>query len=364
MTQPRHTGDSGRAAHPLRDRLHARAYEKHLLLRVLFEITKRCNLRCYHCYVAGPTDELGTERILTLLDEFAAEGCMNVTLTGGEVGLRNDFLTIARGVKQRRMTLSVLTNGTLFDKEQLDELASLKPHAVNVSIYGGTAAGHEKVTGVPGSFARSLATVKYLNERGARCNIHTVLMRGNFDDFPKIAALAKDMGCDYRFDPTVAPRADGDGSVLAHRVSGEQLRDFYLHTLLRDRTREGRLVDLVGEVPSRPAANCSAGITLAYVESTGDVYSCMGFPPALGNVADAPFAEVWHGPEAAAHRRAMSGPLPVCSRCDLLGYCTVRCPRLAVAEDGDVSGPSRRACELAGVVKELRTVLREQKQVC
>ena len=185
MTQPGHTGVSGRAAHPLRDRLHARAYEKNLLLRVLFEITKRCNLRCYHCYVAGPTDELGTERILMLLDEFAAEGCMNVTLTGGEVGLRNDFLTIARGVKQRRMTLSVLTNGTAFSEEQLDELAAIKPHACQREHLRRHGAGHEKVTGVPGSFARSLATVKYLNERGVRCDIHTVLMRDNFDDFPK-----------------------------------------------------------------------------------------------------------------------------------------------------------------------------------
>jgi radical SAM protein with 4Fe4S-binding SPASM domain len=79
----------------------------------------------------------------------------------------------------------------------------------------------------------------------------------------------------------------------------------------------------------------------------------------FGNVAAKPFSDVWQGPAAAAHRRAMRGPLPVCSRCDLLDYCTVRCPRLAVVEDGDVCGPSRRACELAGMVKEMRTVLHQ-----
>ena len=210
---------------------------------VLLEITKRCNLRCYHCYVAGPTgDELGTERILALLDEFAGEGCISVTLTGGEVGLRDDFLTIARGVKQHRMTLNVLTNGTAFRDEDLDELAALKPASVSVSIYGSTPAGHEKVTGVAGSFARSLATVRRLRERGVRCNIRSVLMRENFDDFTNIASLAGDMGCDYRFDPTVAPRADGDGDVLEHRVSGKELRDFYLHTLF-EQSIQGRLVD-------------------------------------------------------------------------------------------------------------------------
>lgn len=359
MIQPRHTGDSGRAAHPVRDGLRARASKNNLLLRVLFEITKRCNLRCYHCYVAGPGDELGTERVLTLLDEFAAEGCMNVTLTGGEVGLREDFVSIARGVKQRRMTLSVLTNGTAFSEEQLAGLVAAKPHAVSVSIYGSTAEGHEKVTGVPGSFARSLATVRYLQERGVRCDIHSVLMQGTFDEFPNIIAMADDIGCRYRFDPNVAPRANGDIGVLEHRVSIAQLRDFYMYHFLQDKTREGRLASEPGEVPSRAAGNCGAGITAAYVESNGDVYPCMGLPPSVGNVACTPFAEVWRGPAAAAHRRAMREPLPVCSHCDLLDYCTVRCPRLAVVEDGDISGPSRRACELASLVKDMRRALHQ-----
>ena len=60
----------------------------------------------------------------------------------------------------------------------------------------------------------------------------------------------------------------------------------------------------------------------------------------------------------------MRRPLPVCSQCELVNYCTVRCPRLAVVEDGDVSGPSRRACDVAGMVKELHAVLHKQKQVC
>jgi len=85
----------------------------------------------------------------------------------------------------------------------------------------------------------------------------------------------------------------------------------------------------------------------------------MGLPPSVGNVACTPFAEVWRGPAAAAHRRAMREPLPVCSHCDLLDYCTVRCPRLAVVEDGDISGPSRRACELASLVKDMRRALHQ-----
>jgi radical SAM protein with 4Fe4S-binding SPASM domain len=348
----------------LRDKLHARAYEKNLLLRVLFEITNRCNLRCYHCYVTGSADELGTERVLTLLDEFAAEGCMYLTLTGGEVGVRDDFLTIARGVKERRMTLGVLTNGTTFSREQLDELVALKPGRVSVSIYGGTAKAHEKVTGVPGSFARSLATVRYLREHGVACEVHSVLMRGNFDEFANIADLASSMDCVYRFDPTVAPRADGDASVLEHRVSSAQLREFYMHMFLREKTLEGRLVDSVGEVPSRTPGNCGAGVVSAYVAANGDVYPCMGFAPAFGNVAAKPFTDVWRGSAAATHRRAMGSPLVVCNRCDLVDYCTVRCPRLAVAEDGDICGPSRRACELAAMVKEMRNVLHQQKQVC
>ncbi len=107
---------AGREGRSVRDALRARARAHAVPLTAFLELTKRCNLSCYHCYVAGDRAEMGTERWLELIDELEAEGSLHISLTGGELGLRRDWLAIAQRVKQRHMTLTVLTNGTLFSR--------------------------------------------------------------------------------------------------------------------------------------------------------------------------------------------------------------------------------------------------------
>jgi len=295
---------------------------------------------------------------MTLLDEAAALGCMAVTLTGGEVALRDDWLDIASAVRERRMIFSVFTNGTLLSDADCRRLASLKPKAVGMSLYASNAEIHDQITGVSGSFTRTVSTARQLRKYGVTCEIKNVLMRENIAYVEQTEQLASELGCIYQFDATVAPRADGDTSVLLHRVTGEALRGFFMGLLDRRRTDllSRKACDAIGQIAPAPRAmsNCTAGFTSVHIDAYGDVYPCTGFLPAWGNVNAAPLAEIWHGEAATRHRFIMQSPLrPECSACDLRPYCTVRCPRLALVEDGDISGPSSRACEVANIVREM-----------
>ena len=362
VTQPAPTAvqhvEQGRTPRPTRDGLYALAAARAIPLKAVIEVTKRCNLRCYHCYVedAGrqhSSPELTTARLVELLRELAAEGCLMVTLTGGEVALRDDFLELAAAVKSQRMQLSVLTNGTAFTRSDLEALAALRPARVAVSVYGVTPKAHERVTGVPGSFDRAMGTVQALRSLDVRCSLHGALLKESCEEFAKVAGLAEELGCDWRFDPTVVPTESGGGHVVEHRVSVEQLQEFFFHPKTAGRTKEYAASH--DDAPtSRRAANCGAGSASVFISSEGGVYACMGFPPPFGDVARRPFTTVWRGAEAQAHRQRMREPLATCDACELLRYCTVRCPRLAAVEDGDLSGPSARACELAGMVRDWR----------
>jgi hypothetical protein len=53
----------------------------------------------------------------------------------------------------------------------------------------------------------------------------------------------------------------------------------------------------------------------------------------------------------------MGEPLEECLHCDLKNLCIVRCPRLALAENGSLSAKSSRACELAAINSDLRRSL-------
>jgi len=350
------TENSGREA-SLLGRLRALSYDRNVLMRLQLEVTKRCNLRCQHCYVTEQPDGLTSDRIMALFDEAAEEGCLTVTLTGGEIALRSDWLELARGVRERRMMLNVFTNGTLLSEGDCLDLAALKPMFMGLSLYGPRAEIHDRVTGVRGSFERTVSAIRRLRALGVTCEIKNVLMHENMACIEETGGLARGLECSYQFDPTVAPRADGDCSVLAHRVGGEALREFYMSMVSRKDmdmlSRKACDVMAQSDPAKGTATNCSAGFSSIHVEADGNVYPCMGFLPSWGNVNEKSLGELWHGPMARQHRATMQRPLLECSDCDLLAYCTARCPRVALVEDGDVSGPSRRACEVAGLVKEM-----------
>jgi radical SAM protein with 4Fe4S-binding SPASM domain len=318
------------------------------------EVTSRCNLRCVHCYISDHhRPETPLPRLLELVREVAAEGCMSVSLTGGEVALRDGWLELAAEVKRLRMLLTILTNGTAFGPGELDQLISLRPSSVAVSIYGPNAEVHDQVTGGPGSFDRAVETLKRLRAAGIKCRVGCVLMPQTIDYFREIAALATGLGCQFMFDPTVTPCDDGSTDVLGLRVSAGRLVDFFVDDAIKGRSMEGRIADAKDPPAPRTVKNCDAGITMAFVDSRGDLFPCAGFPPALGNINGASFHAIWNGHVADEFREAMTRPLHGCSECDRQSFCFTRCPRLALLEDGDLSGPSTRACEMAQVTVEM-----------
>ena len=183
-----------------------------------------------------------------------------------------------------------------------------------------------------------------------------VLMNRNVDEYRGVLELPHELGCDFMAEPTVRPRGDGrDDVVDEHRVPAHRLADFYADEEVEAGCLEGTIVRSA-EAPGRASVhNCTAGLTYAYVRSNGDVLACVGLGDPFGNILRAPFREVWRGSAAERHRRRMRAPLRECPECAVSPYCTQRCPRLALVENGDLSGPSERACGIARLLYDLHT---------
>jgi radical SAM protein with 4Fe4S-binding SPASM domain len=347
--------EQGRAAPSVKRRLHALAAHHAIPLSAVIETTRKCNLGCRHCYVAGAeAPELRTSRLLRLVDELSAAGCIAVALTGGELGLHPRWRSIAARVRRRNMMLTIMTNGTVWDADDCQFVADLKPSRVCVSVYAAGARLHDEITGRAGSYAASMDTVAELRRLGVRTRIGSVMMKDNLHEVVPLRHLADDLGCEFLFDPTVQPCDDGSDDVVKGRVDADALQAFYRDEVIARRSKEGRVAFSKTSPPRRVPGNCGAGITGVFVTASGDVQACMGFVPPFGNLVEASFLSVWNGAAAQRHRAAMRRPLLECGVCDLKDYCTTRCPRLALVEDGDLSGRSQRACELAALVRNLR----------
>jgi radical SAM protein with 4Fe4S-binding SPASM domain len=302
-------------------------------INAVLELTYRCNMSCFHCYVV-PEDrpEMSTDEVVEVLEQLARAGSLFVTFTGGEILLREDLEEILTAARRLRFAVRLFTNGTLIDEEAADLIASIHPFDVGVSIYGADAEAHEFVTGAPGSFERSVEGLRLLHARGVATRLKCVLMRHNANDIERIAALAGSVGATPQYDPQLTPRNDGHASALAERVDED--------TLARILFEEPRAGDARAEY-----APCAAGRETLCISPSGVLRPCVQMPYPLGDIRAMSLRDAWNSEEAARVRAIRLTSLEGCGSCADAGWCDP-CLGLNLIETGSLTAPSASVCRV------------------
>lgn len=333
-------------ATPVFTRMVARSLEKNLPLNVHFDLTYRCNERCVHCYLDHEDyGELTTGEVLHALEEMAEAGTLFLTFSGGEIFLRKDFFTLLEAARRLHFDLNLKTNGLLVTAERAARLKELGVAKIQISVYSAEPRIHDAITKVSGSHARSLEAVRFLKACGLSVKIACPLMKQNAGGYAAVLQLAEELGVPCVLDMTITPKMDGDRSLLALRNQESELLPILQNAKLNPlpETSPGP-VEQGGCYDNIP---CSAGHNSCYISPYGDVYPCVQMPLPTGNIRQAAFRQIWYGSKEMGRVRAVrESSLRICPTCEIRRYCH-RCPGLAYLEDGDITGPSERACELA-----------------
>lgn len=319
----------------------ARAAKARMPIAATLELTRRCNLRCTHCYLGNQAEqhlrrgaELGTEAVKSALSEWAEAGCLYLTLTGGDPMLRPDFAEIYRHARELGLVVSVFCNGTLVTDEVVALFREWPPRKVEVSLYGATPAVHEAITGVQGSHAQAWAGIRRLQAEGIRVELKTMLMTTNRHETEKMRRQAEAAGLNFRHDAALFPCLD-DGSVrpLEFRVAPAEAVCEDLATPERRRNWQERIARTAGHAEDERLYTCAAGLTAFHADPFGGLSPCLMAVDYLCRPNERSFREIWNGELKAIRERrrthsggSFSGPLR--------GACT-HCPAFNRLETGD-----------------------------
>ena len=336
------------------DRLIRTASRAHIPLAVLFEVTHRCNLGCEHCYLTeGPVgrprptrEELTLDEIRVVLDQLAQAGTLFLTLTGGEVFMRRDFLPILAHARSCGFSVTIFTTGTLLTPETASELADLHPLSVEISIYSDRPEVHDRVTKIPGSHARSLRALRLLKERGVVILIKSPLMSLNSGEYHGIARLADELGAGYGFDPLLIPRRDGDQAPVDLSLDRDRMRAYFSDPVLSREFHEP-----VTCLPQKGEELCGTGRRTCMISPYGDIFPCGVHPIPAGNLREKSFHEIWTGSPLLQDLRARTVDDLKNGAKAIPGF---RCSALALIENGDFLGPFPRGEAMAEIEAEVR----------
>ncbi len=268
--------------HSFWQQIHKSAKEKSFPLRVMFELTYRCNFHCKHCYVPqsyGNYNELKTKEAFSVLDQLADIGCFYLGFTGGEPFIREDIIDILWYAKKLGFEIIIYTNGSLINEEITEELVCLRPNKVDITIPAMSKTAFERISGVSGSRDKVFGGIDLLYKKGVNLGFKTCVLKENESEIEDIQKFAESLGALHRLDDMLSPCLDGSGEPYEYRGRMKENREQNRLSVLDYRLSEETESQIASTehltANSDNLFRCGVGISQAAITPSGEVKMCL-----------------------------------------------------------------------------------------
>jgi len=290
---------------------------------VIWNLIRRCNLTCKHCYAfSADVDypgELSTDQVLTVMEDLRAFRVPVLIFSGGEPLLRQDLYTIAAAAKAMGFYIGLSTNGTLMDQRAVEHVAAMGFDYVGISI-DGTRETHDRFRRHAGAFDASMRAIQLCREANVKVGLRFTLTEDNEADLPWLLDFieANDIDKFYLSHLNYAGRGNinrrRDALHLTTRrtmdllfescwaliaagrpkefVTGNNDADgvYFLHWV---RARFPEHAPHIRAKLSQWGGNAS-GVNVANIDNLGNVHpDTYWWDYSLGNVLQRPFSAIW-----------------------------------------------------------------------
>lgn len=270
-------------------RLHKSAKEKHFPLRVMFELTYRCNFSCKHCYVPlgyQKYKELKTKEVFLILDQLADLGCFYLGFTGGEPLVRKDAMDIFSYAKKKGFEVIIYSNGSLINENIAQELAQLRPNKVDITIPGVSERVFDTITGSRGSREKVFKAIEFLRKNGVALGFKTCVLRENEKEIEEIKKFAQSLGALHRLDDMLSRRLDGSDEPFKFRGSLKPGSRQKAETASKE-IEEGC------NVRAESLFKCGVGQTQAAITPSGELKMCLMIDHPTYNILEGSLKACW-----------------------------------------------------------------------
>ena len=290
---------------------------------VVWNVTRRCNLKCVHCYAHAKNiafdNELSTSEGKTLIDDLAEFGVPVILFSGGEPLVRKDLPELADYAVKKGMRAVISTNGTLITPQIARTLKDIGLSYVGISL-DGMEEINDRFRGVKGAFRLALKGIENCKKAGIKVGLRFTINKSNADQIPEIFKLLEEMDiprvCFYHlvYSGRGSELVKEDLSHKESRKAVDLIMDLTKQLHDRNNPKEVLTVDnhadapylylrLLKENPERARKvlellemneGNSSGIGIGCISWDGEVYADQFWRHySFGNVRNRPFSKIW-----------------------------------------------------------------------
>jgi heme d1 biosynthesis radical SAM protein NirJ len=317
---------------------------------VIWNLVRRCNLCCEHCYsISADRDfpgELDTQEVYRVMDDLRAFRVPVLILSGGEPLLRPDLFDIAQRAKALGFYVGLSSNGTLIGPENIQRIRATGFDYVGISL-DGTQPVHDRFRRKAGAYAAALNGIRTCREAGIKVGVRFTLTQGNAHDLPAILDLLNEEDVDkfYLSHLNYAGRGNVNRRKDAFLQTTRQAMDLVFDACWNDVGRgvqrdyvtgnndadgvyllfwiRRRLPHLEERMRRRLAqwGGNASGTNIANIDNVGNVHpDTYWWHYNLGNVRKRPFSEIWNDTRDPIMAGLKRKPRVIEGRCGACAY--------------------------------------------
>lgn len=311
----------------------AAASEKFVPLVVSWNVTRKCNLKCPHCYINATKEELpnelSTEEAKKLIDQICEVSKPLLILSGGEPLLRKDIFELVRYGTEKGLKMGLGSNGALLDDAAAKKLKEAGIKTVSISLDSSIPERHDEFRGVAGSWEKAVSAIKALKENGVLVQVNTTVTQQNHAEIDEIMSLAEQLGVENFHLFFLVPTGRG---VKIADISPAMYEDMIKTTFAKTAKHKlnvrpscapqfMRIAKDMGLDMRQWIRGCIAGLYYCRVYPNGDITPCPYLPIKLGNIREKSFSDIWFTSDVFKALRDFDTLKGKCGACDYRGVC-------------------------------------------
>jgi MoaA/NifB/PqqE/SkfB family radical SAM enzyme len=245
-------------------------------VRVLWEITSACNLRCDFCLVEMKRKPVTLEKALEMADELVARGVNKVMLSGGEPLLFRGIEQVMRRLLDGGVLVKLLTNGTVENEAVFGMIEADPAIEVSLSILSVRPEKADAIFRRAGAWAKLCAALDRLPPQ--QVNVITAVSSENYDEVEEIVDWVAARGIpgisviNVFKDPTSPARFRDD--CRDYRIADSRVDRLFERVAAKRAEYAGRMVIRTTQFRGCGGETCGAGSTVLYIDSLGRLLPC------------------------------------------------------------------------------------------
>ncbi len=246
---------------------------------IIVAITRRCPLRCEHCFewdTLNHPEAMSSADLRELVERVQQRGTAQFIFSGGEPLRRFEDLLALCQLASGESDVWIQTSGIGLTPDKARRLRDAGVAGLSLSLDHCDAAEHDRFRGLPGSFTAVERSARYAREAGLLVSLSLCPTRSftTPENLNSYAEVARSLGASFM--QILEPRAVGHyaGQEVTLSSSQRQYLEEFCERLNTDPAmRDYPSVEYM-DWGVRELGCCGAGDRYAYIDTSGGLHAC------------------------------------------------------------------------------------------